>query len=84
MSIHLKENSASQLFEWARTDKKVTAKLEKLFIEIQRTPFSGTGHPEPLTGDKSGKWSRHITEKDRLVYDIDGDIVNIYSCKDHY
>ncbi|GHU49109.1 Txe/YoeB family addiction module toxin [Spirochaetia bacterium] len=77
------EDSRQQYAEWALTDRKVFTKLNKLIKEIERTPFTGTGHPEPLVGE-SGKWSRHITEKDRLVYDIDGETVNIYSCKGHY
>ncbi|MHC6203164.1 Txe/YoeB family addiction module toxin [Breznakiellaceae bacterium SP9] len=58
--------------------------MDKLLKEVQRTPYTGTGHPEPLAGDKSGKWSRRITDKDRLVYAVEDDTVGIYSCKDYY
>ena len=27
-------------------------------------------HPEQLRGDRSNQWSRHITQKHRLVYEI--------------
>ena len=30
----------------------------------------GTGHPEPLRGDRSGQWSRTITKKHRLIYEV--------------
>ena len=28
------------------------------------------GHPEPLKGDRNGQWSRTITKKHRLIYEI--------------
>ena len=33
-------------------------------------PMTGTGHPERLKGDLAGKWSRQITRKHRMVYEI--------------
>ncbi|MBQ6652746.1 MAG: Txe/YoeB family addiction module toxin, partial [Prevotella sp.] len=30
----------------------------------------GTGHPEQLKGEPHGRWSRRITQKHRLVYEI--------------
>ena len=44
----------------------------------------GIGHPEPLTGDLSGYWSRHIDEKNRIVYKIEADTVKIIQCGSHY
>jgi toxin YoeB len=29
-------------------------------------------------------WSRRITEKDRLVYDIQSDAITIIACRFHY
>jgi len=29
-------------------------------------------------------WSRRITEKDRLVYDIQSDTITIIACRFHY
>ena len=40
------------------------------------------GKPERLKyGDG---WSRQITHEHRLVYKVDKDCINIYSCKGHY
>ena len=44
----------------------------------------GIGKPEPLTGDLAGFWSRRINEKDRLVYRIAGDEIQILACRYHY
>ena len=42
-------------------------KLEK---ELMEHPKTGTGKPEPLGGNRVGQWSRRITKKHRLVYEI--------------
>lgn len=34
--------------------------------------FEGMGHPEPLSGNLSGWRSRHIDEKNRIVYKFTG------------
>ncbi len=39
---------------WALNDRKLLVKSIRLFEECRRTPFVGTGKPEPLRGDKSG------------------------------
>jgi toxin YoeB len=45
-------------------------KLETLLTELTEHPKTGIGKPEPLRGNFSGCWSRHITSKHRLVYRI--------------
>lgn len=53
-------------------------KLVKLLVELQEHPKTGTGKPEPLGGDRAGQWSRHISDKHRLVYTIDeNEVVSI-------
>jgi toxin YoeB len=70
---------------WMVYDKKIFIKIVELLKVIKRTPFEGIGKPEPLKFNKSGYWSRRITNEHRLVYKID-DQNNIYvaSCKGHY
>lgn len=45
-------------------------KLLKLEAELREHPRTGTGHPEQLKGNRSNQWSRRITEKHRLIYEI--------------
>ena len=63
-------------------------KLVKLLSELQEHPKTGTGKPKPLGGDRAGQWSRHISDKHRLVYTIDEDevvsIVEVLSVWGHY
>lgn len=48
--------------------------LQKL-DELALHPKTGTGHPEPLKGDRAGQWPRQITKKHRLVYTINDDTI---------
>ncbi len=69
---------------WMGQDKKTLKQIHKLIKDIDRNGYTGIGHPEPLTGDLSGYWSRHIDEKNRIVYKIENDIVKIIQCGSHY
>ena len=70
---------------WQTEDKKTLKKINQLIADIVRNGNTGLGHPELLKHDLSGKWSRKIDEKNRLIYLIHDDKkVEIFSCKDHY
>ena len=57
-------------------EPKAFKKLGKLLEELMEHPRTGTGKPEQLKGDRSGQWSRRITDKHRLVYKIiDSEVV---------
>jgi toxin YoeB len=47
-------------------------------------PFRGIGKPEGLKYALAGKWSRRINAEHRLVYEIDGEVLVVYSLKGHY
>jgi len=70
--------------EWQSTDKQTVKKINSLIKAIKSDPFTGEGKPEPLKGDLKGFWSRHINDKDRLVYQIVNGNIEIASCKTHY
>lgn len=57
---------------WVSTNEKVRDRINELIKQCQRTPFKGTGKPEPLKGDLTGWWSRRISQEDRMVYRISG------------
>lgn len=69
---------------WQQQDKKTLKRINMLLKDIERGNFDGIGKPEPLKGDMSGFWSRRIDEVNRLVYRINGDMIEIVSCKGHY
>ena len=65
-------------------DKKTLRRINLLIKDAERSPYTGLGKPEPLRGDLSGFWSRRIDEKNRLVYRVSSDFLEIASCKGHY
>ena len=50
-------------------EPKAFQKLLKLELELKEHPRTGTGKPEPLSGNRAGEWSRRITKKHRLIYE---------------
>lgn len=61
-------------------------KIEQLLNELLIHPETGTGQPEKLKHQLSGKYSRRINRKHRLIYEIDEDarIVKVISALAHY
>ena len=71
--------------EWKRSgNKQIFKRIGNLLESIKTSPFEGIGKPEPLKYDLEGKWSRRITDADRIVYDVEENTINIYSLKGHY
>ena len=70
--------------DWQMQDKKTLRRINLLIKDAERNPYTGLGKPEPLRGDLSGFWSRRIDEKNRLVYRVSPDFLEIASCKGHY
>jgi len=57
---------------WVNTNEKIRDRVHELIKQCKRTPFQGTGKPEPLKGDLTGWWSRRISQEDRMVYRVSG------------
>jgi toxin YoeB len=69
---------------WQTEDRKILKKINQLIKDIERNGNNGIGKPEPLKGDLSGFWSREIDKKNRLVYRIVENKLQIIQCKTHY
>lgn len=69
---------------WQTTNKNINKKINSLIKEIARSPFEGTGKPEPLKYELSGFWSRRINAEHRLVYQIKESEILIISCRYNY
>lgn len=69
---------------WHQQDVALYAKITTLLEECRRTPFKGTGKPEPLKGDLQGWWSRRINQEHRLVYKVEAGNVYVAQCRFHY
>ncbi|MES2809784.1 MAG: Txe/YoeB family addiction module toxin [Bacteroidota bacterium] len=84
MRIVFLDQGWEDYLHWQSTDKALLKKVNSLIKEIERTPFEGSGKPEPLKHNLSGYWSRRITLEHRLVYKIDNDTIVIFQCRYHY
>lgn len=76
--------SLGHLAEWGNFDRKMFNKVIRIIEETARTPFEGTGKPEPLKHDYQGCWSRRITQEHRLIYRVSETMITVITCKDHY
>ncbi|WP_363349350.1 Txe/YoeB family addiction module toxin [Methylocystis echinoides] len=84
MKLIFAEQAWEDYLYWQSQDAKILERLNDLIKECVRTPFSGTGKPEPLRGDLRGWWSRRITLEHRLVYRVEGASLLIAQCRYHY
>ncbi|MDR1895182.1 MAG: Txe/YoeB family addiction module toxin [Prevotellaceae bacterium] len=57
--------------------KSVLIKIDSLIDELREHPTTGTGNPEALKGDRRGQWSRRITQKHRLIYEINEEVITV-------
>lgn len=57
--------------------KSVLLKINSLVDELRLHPTTGTGLPEALKGNRKGQWSRRITQKHRLIYEIHEERVTV-------
>lgn len=69
---------------WQSQDKKTLKRINQLLKDVERSAEDGIGKPEPLKGKLSGFWSRRIDNVNRLVYRVNGDVIDVISCKGHY
>lgn len=69
---------------WQSQDKKTLKRINQLLKDIDRNGYEGIGKPEPLSGNLSGFWSRRIDDKNRIVYRIFNDRIEIAQCGSHY
>jgi toxin YoeB len=85
-SVTFSEEAEEGVKQLKRHEPQSYKKLHKLLVELQEHPATGTGHPKPLGGDRAGQWSRRITDKHRLVYEIEEERITVLvlSAYGHY
>lgn len=70
---------------WIKTGNKLIIKRIRMLQEdIIKNGYKGIGKPEPLKHSLSGYWSRRIDKEHRFIYEIENNIVYVYSLKGHY
>ena len=73
----LKEAKEGILRHQKSGDKQILKKIYVLLEELKVHPETGTGKPEQLKYQQGNKWSRRITDKHRLVYEIFEQVVTV-------
>ena len=69
-NIDYKGQALLDIARLKKSEPKAYQKVVLFIEELKEHPKTGTGHPEPLKGKPEGRWSRQITKKYRLVYQI--------------
>lgn len=72
--------------KWKKSNPILFKKLSKILLDIMEHPREGIGHPEPLVGGGDTTYSRRISGKDRIIYDIDDNqiVVLVIDLGGHY
>ena len=85
MEVIYSPKAIEDLKYWKKSGNKIIQKrISALIDAIQQNPYGGIGKPEPLKYALSGFWSRRITQEHRLVYRIEGDVIEIAQLRYHY
>jgi len=85
MEIVFSDRAIKDIEYWKKSGNvAVQKKITRLFESIKKSPHKGIGKPEPLKHELTGKWSRRITQKDRLVYEVLDNTIRVYSLRGHY
>ena len=72
--------------KWKKSNPVLFNKLGKILKDIMEHPREGLGHPEPMVGGGDIRYSRRITAKDRIIYEIYDDriMVLVIELEGHY
>ena len=73
-----------EYLEWHDKDPDLLKRINKLLRDIERDPFGGIGKPEALKRNLQGWWSRRIDGKNRIVYRVRNNMLEIAQCGSHY
>ena len=83
-SLEFTIQAREDLKYFAKSEPDLYKKCRKLLMEIELHPTTGSGKPEKLKINLSGKWSRRVNREHRLVYTIKVKTVIIYAARYHY
>ena len=84
--VVIKQQAQQDLKALSKNEPKAYKKALTLTAELYDHPQTGTGKPEQLKGGEGMLWSRRISQKHRLIYEIIENIVHVdvLSAYGHY
>ena len=85
-NVRLSTFAKEGLWKLKQNEPKAFDKARAILHELMEHPRTGTGKPHQLTGDRQGQWSRRITRKHRMIYEIEQATLNVLvlSAYGHY
>lgn len=69
---------------WQTQDKRTLKKINQLLTDIDRNCYQCIWKPEPLSRNLAGFWSVRIDDKNRIVFRMTGEQMEIWQCGSHY
>jgi toxin YoeB len=78
------DDALNELNDYKLSQPKLVFKVFELIMDIDKTPYTGLGKPEPLKGSLHGYWSRRVSDEHRLVYKVSESEITVFSCRSHY
>ena len=78
------EDAWDDYLYWQQQDRKTLKKLNELIRDVERNGYKCKGKPEPLSGNLAGYWSLRIDKKNRFVFRIENEMLEIAQCRSHY
>ena len=75
------DEALTELNDYKFSQPKLVFKVFELLLDIEKTPYTGLGKPEPLKGNLQGYWSRRISDEHRLVYKVSEIEIIVFACK---
>ena len=85
MEVEYKKKALKDRAYWKeKGDLFIQKRISDLIDDICKHPFTGIGKPEPLKYELSGTWSRRITGRHRMIYEVSIGRISILSMKGHY
>lgn len=84
--VEFTSKAVKDLAKLKKSEPSAFKKAEILLLEIAEHPETGTGQIEQLKGNRAGQWSRKISGKHRIVYQVNNEVVEvlILSASGHY
>lgn len=85
-NIEFTKEVAKVFKKWKKSRPQLFKKYSELLEELMLHPKIEKGHPEPLIGGNSARWSRHISGHNRIIYDIREEEVTVLviQVEEHY
>jgi len=80
----LSKQARQQLIKLSRSNPRLLDDVLTGIAKLAHEPFEGLHRPKPLVGSLKGFWSIRINQKDRLVYQVEGNRLLIASIEGHY